>query len=198
MDLLKLVNPRFYQRLTLLSVSTMLCGCLGGSIGQQVMQSILLKGADKAAEAAIESHERKTALEAQKNTEIDPYTLAFANAGFQPVTPQVEPLPETVAEVETPLPLIQETKLVEVEIWNLLAGVEKEKRLEKARLQGSLQLPPKAEWIKWQIAIGATRQLQTEIIFLIPPEMGKMRSGQKAMVEVLPTGELSMARYSLN
>ncbi len=198
MLLSKLINPRIYQRLTLLLLSSILCGCLGGSIGQQVLQSILLKGADKATEAAIESHERKTTLEAQKNTEIDPYTLAFANAGFQPMTPQVEPLPETTTEIETPLPLIQETKLVEVEIWNLLAGVEKEKLLEKARLQGSLQLPPKAEWIKWQLATGAIGQQQTEITFLIPPEMGRMRSGQKAMVEVLPLGELSMARYSLN
>ncbi len=193
-----MIKPLVYQRLALVAISTMLCGCLGGSIGQQVMQSILLKGADKATEAAIESHEKKTALEAQKNTVIDPYTLAFASAGFQEITPQVEPLPETASEVELELPLIQETKLVEVEIWNLLAGVEKLNLLEKARLQGSLQLPPKSEWPRWQIATGATKPQQTEIIFLIPPELGKMRSGQKAMVEVLSSGELNMARYHLN
>lgn len=198
MLLLKLIKPLVYQRLALVAINSILCGCLGGSIGQQVMQSILLKGADKATEAAIESHEKNAALEAQKNTVIDPYTLAFASAGFQEITPQVEPLPETAAEAEVELPLIQETKLVEVEIWNLLAGVEKLDLLEKARLQGSLQLPPKSEWSRWQLASGTAKLQQTEIIFLIPPELGKMRSGQKAMVEVLSSGELSMARYHLN
>lgn len=198
MLLLNLIQPRYYKRLSLLFVSVTLCGCLGGSIGQQVVQSILLKGADKATEAAVESHERNVAKTAQKNTEIDPYTLAFANAGFQPITPQIEPLPEKVTEEEIPLPLIQETKLVEVEIWNLLTGAEKEKLLEKVRLQGSLLLPPKGEWISWQLATGEIYHQQTEITFLIPPEMGKLRNGQKAMVEVLPAGELSMARYTLN
>lgn len=39
---------------------------------------------------------------------------------------------------------------------------------------------------------------QQAITFLIPPEMGKMHSGAKALVELSSVGELSVARYALN
>jgi hypothetical protein len=176
-----------------------LSGCLGASVGQQVVQSILLHGADKATESAIEAHERNEAIQAKKNAKIDPYTLSFMNAKFEEVKPQIEPLPTTIAaEEEIAQPLIQESKLIQVEIWSLLAGVEKISALEKARLLGSPEIPAKAEWDQWQIATGAQKNSERPITFLIPPEMGKMRSGEKAMVELLPATELNMARYSLN
>ena len=103
--------------------------------------------------------------------------------------------------------MIQESKLVQVEVWSLLVGDEKQNMLEKARAQGFSSIPPKAEWQKWQVAIGSAdnpmlkKNLSTQqqaITFLIPPEMGKMRSGAKALVELSSVGELSVARYALN
>lgn len=187
-----------YQWLAIVAIPLLLTGCLGGSIGQQIVQSILLQGADKATASAMDAHERNQEALAKKNAQPDPYTIAFLNAGFEPVTAQIEPLPEVLPEEEKDLPIMQETKLVPVEIWSLLAGEEKQSVLEAARLRGSTEIPPKAEWRQWQIATGASNQSSQPITFLIPPEMGKMRSGAKAMVELSRSNELSVARYSLN
>ncbi|HQC29110.1 MAG TPA: hypothetical protein PK342_06960 [Methylotenera sp.] len=187
-----------YPWLTTVAVTLLLTGCLGGSIGQQIVQSILLQGADKATASAMDAHERNQIALAKKNAKPDPYTIAFLNSGFEPVTAQIEPLPEALPEEEQDLPMMQETKLVPVEIWSLLAGEEKQNVLEAARLRGSTEIPPKNEWRQWQIATGASNQSNQPITFLIPPEMGKMRSGAKAMVELSRSNELSVARYSLN
>ncbi len=187
-----------YPWLATVAMTLLLTGCLGGSIGQQIVQSILLQGADKATASAMDAHERNQIALAKKNAKPDPYTIAFLNSGFEPVTAQIEPLPEALPEEEKDLPMMQETKLVPVEIWSLLAGEEKQNVLEAARLRGSTEIPPKNEWRQWQIATGASNQSNQPITFLIPPEMGKMRSGAKAMVELSRSNELSVARYSLN
>lgn len=193
------IKQSVFKWLILIGIACLLSGCLGASIGQQVMQSILLHGADKATASALDTHARNEAIQAKKNAKIDPYTIAFMNAKFEEVKPQIEPLPEnSVIEEENTLPLMQANKLVPVEIWSLLAGIEKLSVFEKARLQGATEIPAKSEWDQWQIATGATKNSEQPITFLIPPEMGKMRSGEKAMVELLPASELSMARYSLN
>jgi hypothetical protein len=198
-SLLITIKQSIFKWLIFIGMASLLSGCLGASIGQQVMQSILLHGADKATESALDAHERNEAIQAKKSAKIDPYTIAFMNAKFEEVKPQVEPLPEnSTIEEENTLPLVQENKLIPVEIWSLLAGVEKRNVLEKARLQGATEIPAKTEWDQWQIATGATKNSAQPITFLIPPEMGKMRSGEKAMVELLPASELNMARYSLN
>ncbi len=187
-----------YPWLATVAMTLLLTGCLGGSIGQQIVQSILLQGADKATASAMDAHERNQIALAKKNAKPDPYTIAFLNSGFEPVTAQIEPLPEALPEEEKDLPMMQETKLVPVEIWSLLAGEEKQNVLEAARLRGATEIPPKNEWRQWQIAMGAANQSNQPITFLIPPEMGKMRSGAKAMVELSRSNELSVARYSLN
>lgn len=137
-----------------------------------------------------------------KDTPADPYRLAFINSGFQTITPKAEPLPEKVVEEQTPTQPIHETRLVQVEVWSLLVGDEKNRILEKARLQGSTSLPPKNEWQKWQLAVGAETGLSSkdtqEITFLVPPEIGKMHSGTKAVVELSSAGELNIARYAAN
>lgn len=162
-----------------------------------------------------------------KDTPADPYRLAFINSAFETITPKAEPLPEKVTEEETPIQTIHETRLVQVEVWSLLVGEEKNRILEKARLQGYTSLPPKNEWQKWQLAIGAetngaqtydteTNGAQTNsagtnqsglgetaknvqpLTFLIPPEIGKMHSGTKAIVELSNAGELNIARYAAN
>jgi hypothetical protein len=128
------------------------------------------------------------------------------NSGFEKITPQIEPLPERLFDDDKPLQGIQESKLVQVEVWSLLVGDEKQNILEKARIQGSTSIPPKSDWQQWQIAIGATnstknnKKINSEqaITFLIPPEMGKIYSGTKALVELSGVGELNVARYALN
>lgn len=193
---------------TLTLASLALCGCLGGSIAQQIARSLLMQGADQATAAAMDAHERNEKLAAQstplKDTAApDDYQMAFLRLGFETIQPQVEPLPQTPSEIETPIQYMQESKLVSVEVWNLLIGDEKQSVFEKARLQGSTNIPPHQEWSQWQIAVGATENnapnnKQQPITFLVPPNIGKMRSGTKAMVELSSAGELNIARYSLN
>jgi hypothetical protein len=79
----------------LVLMTTALCSCVGAPIAQQIVQSILLHGADKATAAALDANEEKQKLAAQnmplKNTTPDKYDIAFINAGFEEVKPQIEP-----------------------------------------------------------------------------------------------------------
>lgn len=190
----------------LVLMTTALCSCVGAPIAQQIVQSILLHGADKATAAAIDANEEKQKLAAQnmplKDTTPDKYDIAFINAGFEEVKPQIEPLPQQTSIEEKPVQLMQETKLVQVEVWSLLIGDEKQHILEAAKKQGSTELPPENEWQQSQIAIGATSNSklnkQEVITFLIPAEIGKLHSGSKALVELSTAGQLSVARYAVN
>lgn len=189
-----------WSSLTLLSLT--LYGCFGGTIAQQLARSILIQGADKATANAIEAQERYD-IQTSKRTPLkdnvsDDYQIAFLGLGFKPIEAQIEPLPQTPIAVEEPIQIIQETKLVNVEVWNFLIGDEKLRTLEKARLQGSTIIPPKTEWPEWNLAVGAAENNQKTITFLIPPDMRKIHSGGKAMVELSVTDELSIARYALN
>lgn len=181
----------------------MLSACFGGTIAQQIASSIIMQGADQLTATALDAHERNEKLTKQtmtlpRNTEMDDYQIAFLRSGFESVQPHIEPLPQNVAKIETPVPVIQESKLVSVEVWNLLIGEEKLRLLEKERLKGSPILPPQTEWSAWHLAVGAAEDNQQAVTFLIPPDMGKLHSGGKAMVELSVTGELSIARYALN
>lgn len=184
---------------------------------------MLIKGVDKATAVALDAQERNNKVAAQqmplKDTVPDDYKVAFLNSGFENVAIQVEPLPEAPLEDEKPMQTMQETKLVQVEIWNFLIGNEKQRILEQARIiQGAAAIPPEDEWQQWQIAIGGAENMQPNtkqpsnnqarnknnegkqqaITFLIPPEIGKMHSGAKALVELSSVGELSIARYTVN
>lgn len=198
MTLVIAIKQHAYQWLTVTFTFSLLSGCLGASIGQQVMQSILLHGADKATATALEAHEHREEMLAKKNATLDPYTMALMNAKFEEIKPQVEPLPDQFAiEDESTFSLMQESKLIQVEIWSLLVGVEKIQQLEKAKLQGLTEIPEKSQWDQWQVAMGASKNSLQTITFLIPPELGKMRSGEKAMVELLTASNINVARYSL-
>lgn len=188
--------------LGLLSFS--LCGCLGGTIAQQVARSIFIQGADKVTANVIATNERKEKLAAQnaprKNGVPDAYQIAFWNSGFEEASPQIEPLPNSeLSDQRRAIPVIKENKLVQVEVWSLLIGDEKQRILEKARIQGASSVPPKTDWQQWQIAIGEAKYYQQEVItFLIPPEIGKLHSGSIAFVELSNVGELNIARYTAN
>jgi len=193
------------KQLSLLLASLALTGCFGGTVAQQLARAILMQGADKVTAAAMDAHDRNEKLAsknmASKNTEFDDYQIAFLRSGFETIQPQVEALPQTPTQIETPVQIMQESKLVNVEVWNLLIGDEKQQLLEKARLQGSTLIPPKDEWSQWHIAVGAAEvqksgNKQQAITFLIPPDIGKMRTGAKALVELSNAGELSIARYA--
>lgn len=188
-------------------LATTLSGCFGGTIAQQLVSSIIMQGADKATASAMDAQERnnKTLVNTArlKDSPPDEFHMALLHGGFESVQPQIEPLPAIQADIETPIKIMQESKLVNVEVWNLLIGDEKQHLMEKARLQGSSNIPPKEEWSQWQIAVGAAENNsannnQHPITFLVPPDIGKMRSGAKAMVEISSAGELSIARYTLN
>ncbi len=203
---------------TLVLASMLLSGCFGGTIAQQIARSILMHGADKVTEAAFDAQDRNERIAAQnitlKNTELDKYQIAFLNSGFDTIQPQVEALPQVDVQTEAPVKTMQTSKLVNVEVWNLLIGDEKQHLLEKERLQGSTLIPPKEEWSQWQIAVGATgagegtqttnqsntpaSKQEQAITFLVPPDIGRMHSGAKVLVEVSNKGELNIARYSLN
>lgn len=184
-----------------------LSGCFGGSVAQQLVSSILMQGADKATAAAMDAQERNDkkieSTARLKDSPPDEIHMALLHSGFESIQPQIEALPVVETEVETPIKIMQESRLVNVEVWNLLIGDEKKLMLEKARLQGSTLIPPVEEWSHWQIAVGATdghlvNSKQQAITFLIPPDMGKMRTGNKAMVELSSAGELNIARYIIN
>jgi len=185
----------------------LLTGCFGGTVAQQLARSIFMHGADKATAAAIDEHERKEKLASQhmvlQSKELDAYQLAFLHSGFTVIQPQVEALPQAVEATEPSVQELQANKLVSVEVWSLLIGDEKQKLLEKASLQGSPLIPPREEWPTWHVAIGAADEIKTDnrhasITFLIPPDLGKMHSGARALVELPHNGELSIARYTLN
>jgi hypothetical protein len=202
----------------LLTSCFVLTGCFGGTAAQQLVRAIFIQGADKATAAAVDAHNRNEKLAAQyqvpKITELNDYQIIFLSSGFEYVNPQIGALPQAPAIAATPEPalafapaepaekMLRVSKLVYVEVWNLLLGDEKQHQLEKASLQGSPLIPPREEWSQWYVAVGSTENVSTgnkqAITFLIPPEIGKMRSGARALVELPNNGELSIARYALN
>lgn len=133
-----------------------------------------------------------------QNTAPDPYKVAFVNAAFEEVKPVAELLPVQLAEVETPIQVVEGNQLVRVELFNLLIGEEKNAVYENARMMGATSLPQKREWQSWGVGTGAIQKDKKVITFLIPPEFGKLPSGTVAVVELASPGELNVARYRAN
>lgn len=183
-----------------------LSACLGGSIAQQIVRTIITSSADKVVANALDEHDRKELIIQQnkplKDTVPDKYWAAFITSGFETIQPIVMPLPNNVEEAEIIKPTQSATlvaaPLVRVVMFNLLIGEEKNKILESARALGATALPDKAQWAQWQVATGVIEGNKKLITFLIPPEFGKMPSGAKAMVEIATLGELNVLRYASN
>lgn len=175
---------------------------MGGTVAQQLASSVALHATDKITSNAYAAQQRKDEeakrYAALKDTQPDPYWDAFVSSGFSTITPIVEPLPASALTSES-ASSPQVSRLVRVEMWNLLIGEEKISVLEKAQLLGSSGLPPKNEWQRWKVATGALAGDKNKpITFLIPPELGRISSGKQAIVEIAETGELSIARYPVN
>lgn len=183
-----------------------LAGCMGGPIAQQIASSLIVRAADKVVSNSIESNLRAQE-EAERNKPLpdkvpDKYWAAFLTAGFSEVTAIEEPLPQQIEETlpqQLPTPALTTSRLVRVELWNVMLGEEKQSVLEKARLMGATALPPKDEWSKWKVATGTiANSEEKQLLFLIPPEFGRVSSGQHAVVEMTGLGELHVARYPVN
>ena len=191
---------------------------MGGSVAQQIATSLLTRGADKVVNNAYEAQQRETESRAAlKDTPPDPYLYAFITSGFETIAPTVEALPASASTVDgtaliesksgaaeptpaanTNLASAQATRLVHVEIWNLIIGDEKNSLLEKARLLGA-EVPPKNEWEHWKVATGTLiGDKNKQITFLIPPEFGRIGSGGRVVVEMTEPSQIHMARYAAN
>jgi len=218
--------PRFGKYWILL-LAAPLSGCMGGSIAQQIASSIVTHIADKQISDAYDAKLLREAQEARypkaklKDTPPDEYQIAFLTAGFNQIQPTTEPLPAYRQSEQPSSPAIQvlqpsapsdtrnpsgetytfsQSQLVQVEVWSMILGDEKQAILEKASRMGAASLPPETEWQQWQMAAGAldnvaTGQNKQPVIFLIPPGFGKVRSGMHTVVEIAGAGELNVARY---
>lgn len=192
---------------------------MGGPVVQQIATSLLTRGADKVINNAYEAQQREAESRAAlKDTPPDPYLYAFLTSGFETITPAVEALPVSLSAVggtalieskngaAEPMPVLantnlapeQVTRLVHVEIWNLIIGDEKNLLLEKARLLGA-EVQPKDEWERWKVATGALiGDKNKQITFLIPPEFGRVGSGDRVVVEITELSQIHVARYASN
>ena len=179
----------------------LLSGCLGGSIAQQVASSIATRVADSAVGNMVDEQLRKDREPRHidiMNTEPDPYLGKFLTMQFpDPEQTQaiVEPLPAYV-EVENGKSSISSSRLVSVEILNLIIGQEKQAVLERGMQNGSTILPAPAEWQHWQLAAGSLQgRTDSQLYVLIPPDFGRISSGNHAIVEIASVGGLHIARH---
>ena len=179
----------------LLSMLLLLPGCMGESVGRQLLSSLFTQGADQATGAAIEAHERYQREQAQvKYGPLDEYSRIFARAQFRDLPPPVA--------VEQPLPKPSQSvvsRLVPVEVWGFVVGEEKASVLERMRRNGSQTLPNPAEWENWRLATGTLAgKPGSQLYFLVPPKFGRIGSGEQAIVEISGIGALHVARYRVD
>ena len=184
----------------LVLAASLLNGCVGGPVAAQIVRTIATKVADNAIANAMDVQDGPSNRKSQqqsialKDTVPDDTWMMLATAGFKPVDPNAQALPEAAPE-EVPAQVFQSSNLVRVQLFNLLIGAEKDAVYEKARRLGALNLPNPREWARWNVATGMTEKDKKEITFLIPPEFGKLPSGTLAVVELAGPGDLNIARY---
>jgi hypothetical protein len=188
----------------MLLVSAMLAGCAGGPIAQQIASSIATRVADKMVGDAVDAQlkrEREPRHIDIMNTEPDPYLAKFLTMQFpdpEPAQVVIEPLPEYV-EIENGNSSITSGRLVSVEVLSLVMGQEKLNVFERSMQNGSKLLPAPMEWRDWQLAAGSVMgHSEKQLYFLVPPELGKVHSGDLAIVEIANVGGLHIARHRAN
>jgi len=186
---------RLFVLLVTLLPSLLFTGCMGGSVAQQIARSITTQGADKATGYVVDAQLHK---EMEQNgfladTPPNPYRIAFMNAQF--VTLPAEPVP-TTDPIASATPTI--SRLATVEVWGIVIGEEKRLALERAQQQ-DWGIPSKLdERQSWQLAEGCVEgQKDNTLLFLVPPDVGKLKSGDLAIVELAAAGELNVARQRI-
>lgn len=186
------VSPHHGSCFWVVMTALLLTGCMGGSIARQVAQSVAMQVADNAVGRAVAQSE-PTQQQTKTNQllmshGVDPYQDAFLRAQLR--TPTVLPQQDlSAATEETPVekpaadaqPKV--TQLATLEIWGVVIGDEKQSMLEMLRDMGIVALPPEKQWDQWQLAEGGHPGAERPMLILVPPEVGKVRSGDFAVVE---------------
>lgn len=208
-----------------LCLSACLGGSIAQQIASSIITNAADKVAEQASNA-YDAHQLKMEQESRniklEDTPPDPYWNAFVTSGFSAAPVEdpssadyvpapdlsnrakwqwssIERLPDNFAEQAEAETRPESSHLVRVEVWNLLIGKEKTSALEKAQQLGSTQLAQISDWSHWQVATGALDgNPRKTITFLIPPDYGKLISGERAFVEIAEVGGLHIARYPGN
>jgi hypothetical protein len=184
-----------------LAITLILPGCMGGSIARQVASSIAMQIADRAVGHALDKPEVVEPGQTNRllmRSGLDPYQEAFLKAQFvtTPAIPPEPPQPQKPDPAETAVPIT--TPLATVEVWGLVIGEEKRTMLENMRDLGIAAVPPEHAWEQWQLAEGGMSELSDRpLLILVPPELGKMRSGDFAVVELGMNNGFYVARDRL-
>jgi hypothetical protein len=207
-----MLRPALHARFTITAITIaalLLTGCMGGPIAQQIASSIATRVADKVVGDAVDEQLRKEREPRHidlMNTEPDPYLSKFLFSQFaEPEQPQmiIEPLPSNAGQVDAEpsngQPRANSSRLVSVELLNLIIGQEKQAMLERSLQKGSTVLPTPIEWRDWQLATGNLQgHAESQLYVLIPPSFGRIRSGDLAVVEIASVGGVHIARYRAN
>lgn len=187
-----------------LLIAVSITGCAGGPIAQQIASSVATQAADKVVGNIVDERlrlEREPRSVTLKDIDPDPDTVKLLTMQFrESEEPQmvVEPLPAYV-EIENGKSGLASSRLVSVEVLNLVIGQEKLAVFERSLQNGSPLLPPPTAWRDWQLATGNLQgHRSTQLYFLIPPDFGKVLSGDLAIVEIATTGGLHIARHRAN
>lgn len=174
---------------------------MGGPIARQIASSLAMQVADNVAGHILDKPQPARQSQTNRllvNNNLDPYQEAFLRAELRvppmpPALPAPAPKPEPGADAS---PVV--SRLETVEIWGLIIGEEKREMLTSMRELGMSITPAESEWEHWQLAEGgAAEQQEGRLLILIPPDLGKMRSGDHAVIEIA-NGGLHIARDRLD
>lgn len=182
--------------LLLLLFLPLLTGCMSAPVARQIASSAFTQTADHITGQVVEAQEQQERSQSRrltfKDSVSDEYWGIFARAQFQDMPP---PQPKE-ADQPAPPPNTIASRLVPVEIWGFLVGQEKTNVLERMRHNGSETVPNREEWDRWQLATGGLQgKTSAPLYFLVPPDFGRLTSGDHAIVEISGIGSLHVARY---
>jgi hypothetical protein len=194
------MHPRYRVLMATLVAAAALAGCAGGPIARQIASSIASQTADRIVSDYVDAELLKEPDPPQlvlPESLPDEDQIAFLMADLPVIRPPAAPRP---AKPPEPEPSIRVSKLIPVEIRNFIVGAEKEEILSRhffSQPFGSMPTPQ--DWGQWQLAEGIMiGHRENPLQFLVPPELGKMRSGDRAVVEFATAGKLHLARDRLD
>lgn len=184
-----------------LVAALMLTGCMGGTIAQQVARSVAMQVADKALDHALDEPKPQgpgITNNLMMSSSLDPYQMAFLQAELPtlPAIPETPPPPPQPEPGASATPIV--TRLATVQVWSVLLGDEKRSLLENIRDLKIAPLPPEQAWDRWQLAEGGIPgESNRSLLILVPPELGKLRSGDHAVIELGMANGFYIARDRL-